>query len=181
MYRRLIEEQFIVHKTSHSRVTVFCQILTHNGYEFVHGSRWLKMELNWVVKKHNHTAGSPRCSFCLYSNLAMMTKGYAQCISRAYLLLCQVLQPVLSSLLLRRRLRWLNSFRILHDAMSVLTYEIYFLKNKTQTFLTVACCEIFTTVFKLSYKYTRFRLRIHILYICIYFTHTKTYIYFTYI
>lgn len=75
MYRRLIEEQFIVHKTSHSRVNVFCQILTHNGYEFVHGSRWLKMELNQVVKKHNHTAGSPRCSFCLYSNLAMMTKG----------------------------------------------------------------------------------------------------------
>lgn len=48
---------------SRNRVNVFCQILTHNGYEFARSSRWLKMELNGAVKKYNHTVCSPRCRF----------------------------------------------------------------------------------------------------------------------
>lgn len=64
------------------------------------------------------------------------------------------------------------------DAEVLLTYEIFFLKNKSQTFLTLACCEIFTTVQTILHTHIHYT---YILYICIYFTHIRICILYIYI
>lgn len=67
---------------------------------------------------------SPRCSLQLCSAQAMMTQDVIMhnALWRVPLLLSQVLQPLLSSLLLGTRLRWPNSFKIIPDVLAPLTF-----------------------------------------------------------